>query len=95
MSTFSQHKGRLTERGMRYECPCCRNFTLAKARIGLYQLCEVCGWEDDPEQLQDHNLRDGANVPSLSEARVNYLRFGACDQSLLHDCREPHEYELP
>ncbi len=37
-----------------------------------YDVCEVCGWEDDPIQFDDPNYRGGANKLSLNEAKRIY-----------------------
>ncbi len=49
-------------------CPCCGTLTLS-AR-GAYEICRRCGWEDDPVQARDPDLRVGANAMSLNEARA-------------------------
>lgn len=48
-------------------CPCCGCRTLDE--IGAYEICDVCGWEDDPVQSTDPDYRGGANKESLNEAR--------------------------
>lgn len=48
-------------------CPCCGEPTIS-AR-GEYEICEVCGWEDDPVQSAEPDFAGGANVLSLEEAR--------------------------
>lgn len=51
-------------------CPCCG--------IGMvedgheFDVCEVCGWEDDPVQFDDPDYRGGANSMSLNEARAAF-----------------------
>jgi hypothetical protein len=49
-------------------CPCCEERTLT-AR-GAYEICRRCGWEDDPVQAADPDLRGGANRESLDQARA-------------------------
>ena len=51
-----------------YPCPCCGHLTLSAQ--GIYEICEVCGWEDDPVQSSDPAYAGGANVSSLQEARI-------------------------
>ena len=41
---------------------------------GEYDICEVCGWEDDPVQTDDSSCAGGANVLSLDEARALWDR---------------------
>lgn len=51
-------------------CPCCGKHSFAEA--GGYEICPVCGWEDDPKQRRDENLAGGANELSLKEARAAF-----------------------
>ena len=76
-----------------FRCPCCGCYTLEEGS-GKYDICEVCGWEDDPEQLRDPDLAGGANDVSLNEARENYLRMGASCEADLDNVRPPTEEEL-
>ena len=55
----------------RYPCPCCGSLTIESP--GDYEVCPVCGWEDDKTQSKDPDLAGGANVLSLNEARKAYL----------------------
>lgn len=48
-------------------CPCC-----GKAHVEEYEICDVCNWENDPVQLWKPDLKGGANIMSLSEARKAY-----------------------
>ena len=50
-----------------HPCPCCGEESLSE--IGNYEICRVCGWEDDPVQREDPNYAGGANSLSLNEAR--------------------------
>ncbi|EGN7764477.1 hypothetical protein ISN88_004608, partial [Escherichia coli] len=34
-----------------------------------YEICPICGWEDDPVQSADPDFSGGANSPSLNEAK--------------------------
>jgi hypothetical protein len=49
-----------------YPCPAC-GFMVFDESSGSYDICEVCGWEDDDIQLQYPSMRGGANRESLSE----------------------------
>ncbi|MDE9534336.1 hypothetical protein KKJ06_15405 [Xenorhabdus bovienii] len=51
----------------KHHCPCCNNVTLDS--LGEYLICDICGWEDDPIQSDDHDFQGGANNMSLNEAR--------------------------
>ncbi len=48
-------------------CPCCGSGTIGKA--GAYDVCDICGWEDDPVQSADPTYAGGANAESLDMAR--------------------------
>lgn len=41
---------------------------------GEYDICAVCGWEDDPAQADDSSYAGGANSHSLDEARALWDR---------------------
>lgn len=49
-----------------YPCPAC-GFLVFTEPPGSYEICCVCGWEDDPVQLQSPNCPGGANHLSLYE----------------------------
>lgn len=36
---------------------------------GTYDICRLCGWEDDPVQEADHEYPGGANKLSVNEYR--------------------------
>ncbi len=52
-------------------CPVCRRGRFEEK--GGWEICEVCGWEDDPVQRRDPDLTGGANHLSLHQARLAYL----------------------
>lgn len=54
----------------RNPCPCCGRPTLDE--LGAYEICEVCGWEDDPVQSSDPAYAGGANKESLNEAKTRW-----------------------
>lgn len=74
-------------------CPCCGYKTLSVR--GAFELCPVCFWEDDGQDDYDADLvRGGPNGSlSLTEARSNFLRFGACDENSADSVRPPNEAE--
>ena len=41
---------------------------------GTYDICAVCGWEDDLVQFHDPDFRGGANRESLREAQAQLLQ---------------------
>ncbi|WP_430760323.1 CPCC family cysteine-rich protein [Solilutibacter silvestris] len=53
--------------GELFPCPCCFSRTLGEQ--GSYEICGVCGWEDDPAQSEDPDYAAGANRDSLNTAR--------------------------
>ncbi|WP_151638232.1 CPCC family cysteine-rich protein [Noviherbaspirillum aerium] len=55
-----------------YPCPCCGESTIDEP--GSYEICDVCGWEDDPIQSSDPYLAGGANQESLDTSRKNWLK---------------------
>jgi hypothetical protein len=62
--------------GVRFPCPCCDQLTLGEAPPGTYEICKVCGWEDDLVQFRDPDYPEGANHVSLREARAEFARRG-------------------
>lgn len=51
------------------KCPCC-----GKTYVAEYDICTVCKWENDLNQLSKPDLRGGANRMSLNEARIAYKK---------------------
>lgn len=51
-------------------CACCGAPEIDNR--GVYEICTVCRWEDDPVQLADPNYAGGANRVSLNEARTKW-----------------------
>ena len=61
----------------KYRCPVCGEHYFEE--IGAYEICPVCGWEDDPLQRREPDFSGGANSMSLNEARKAY-REGEADE---------------
>ncbi|WP_422651026.1 CPCC family cysteine-rich protein [Cupriavidus sp. H18C1] len=59
-----------TEHREAYQCHCCGQLTIGEP--GGYEICEVCGWEDDPVQSADPTYTGGGNVLNLYQARLNW-----------------------
>jgi len=49
-------------------CPCCNYLSIGAGDEGSWEVCRVCFWE---------NGGDGPNHMSLSEAKANFLEYGA------------------
>ena len=56
-----------------YPCPSCGLLVFDESP-GSYDICPVCGWEDDHVQLAHPALRGGANRVSLFESQLAILR---------------------
>lgn len=54
-----------------YNCPCCGQKTLGSEH--MFDICSVCGWEDDNVQFEDPNFRGGANFFSLKEYKKAFF----------------------
>jgi hypothetical protein len=52
-------------------CRCCGFNTITA--YGDYEICEVCGWEDDPIQGAEPDYAGGANKLSLNEFRKIWI----------------------
>lgn len=55
-----------------YPCPSC-GFLVFGEPPGSYEICPVCGWEDDHVQLRYPGMRGGANSGSLREYQLQAL----------------------
>lgn len=65
---------------IKHQCPCCDYFTLEER--GNYDICLVCFWEDDGQDLNDIDQHSGPNHQTLREARAHFAEFGACDRAM-------------
>jgi hypothetical protein len=79
--------------GPLYRCPCCHCRTLEER--GAFTICPVCYWEDDGQDDDDADtVRGGPNgTLSLTAARENYIRIGACDEKFVSSVRLPTNEE--
>ena len=80
---------------MDYACPCCGYLTFEEEPPGTFDICPVCGWEDDEVQCCNPGYEGGANSVSLDQARENFSTFGAIDQESLRSVRKPLSEEVP
>lgn len=65
---------------MKYTCPICGHLAFNEPP-GSYDICLVCGWEDDLSQLRFPET-SGANGDSLIEAQKMFLKRGYYKRSL-------------
>jgi hypothetical protein len=79
--------------GVFYHCPCCDYPTLASR--GSFEICQVCYWEDDGQDSHDADrVRGGPNNSlSLTDARRNFVAFGACEAAMKANVRPPSDDE--
>jgi hypothetical protein len=50
-------------------CPACGFYTIGESEFGSFNICNICGWEDDCVQLANPACQGGANGESLIEAQ--------------------------
>ncbi|MCH7863016.1 CPCC family cysteine-rich protein [Sphingomonas sp. NPDC092331] len=63
-------------------CPCCRSPALTDP--GGFEICQICGWEDDGQGDADADvMRGGPNGNlSLAEARRRFAKHAALEAQL-------------
>ena len=54
------------------KCPVCNEYEFEMDNN--FDVCDVCGWENDGVQLDDPDYRGGANKESLNEARSAWAK---------------------
>lgn len=54
-------------------CPCCRYRSLRQS--GVFQVCVICGWEEDGKDEERKNEVLGNNKVSLVQARNNFKQY--------------------
>ncbi|MBR6704284.1 MAG: hypothetical protein IKI82_02540 [Lachnospiraceae bacterium] len=62
-------------------CPCCGRYYFKER--SAFEICPVCGWEDDPLQRREEEFAGGANKVCLREARELFeksLKIGGGQQ---------------
>ena len=60
-------------------CACCGYLTVTDN----YDICEVCGWEQDSLQVADPDSCGANDATTLRMAQKNFEAFGACDEHAL------------
>lgn len=73
---------------MKYTCPVC-GFLVFNQPPGSFEICPICGWEDDNIQLRFPDLGGGANKASLVEAQQNYKNIGMAETRYIEMVRSP------
>ena len=58
----------MTNHRKKLPCLCCGSHTIGER--GVFEVCPVCGWEDDPVQAGDPDFAGGANKQSLNQAKA-------------------------
>jgi hypothetical protein len=53
-------------------CACCGLPTLPSGSV--YEICPLCGWQDDGVQNDDSDFAGGANDQSLNDYRAKWLK---------------------
>lgn len=53
-----------------------------------YEICNICYWEDDEVQFNNHDFEGGANEVSLRQAQRNFIAFGACEECFVQSVRK-------
>ncbi|QEY35874.1 hypothetical protein FL966_00870 [Caproiciproducens galactitolivorans] len=53
------------------QCACCGEYSLPPD--SEFEICPICGWEDDDVQNDNPQLEGGANEMSLEQARKKYF----------------------
>lgn len=72
-------------------CDCCGNKTVFRETIN--SICPVCFWEQDKDIIYNPNSISDVNHISLSEAKINYEKYGACLDEFKDKVRKPYNYE--
>lgn len=71
-------------------CLCCGQPTL---RTEIHDICDKCWWQDDPACWNDVDDDNNANGISLKDARINYEKYGTCDENQENDDSFSEEFK--
>ncbi|HEY1836404.1 MAG TPA: CPCC family cysteine-rich protein [Rhizomicrobium sp.] len=77
-----------------HRCPCCGYLTLQNR--GANEICPVCYWEDDGQDIGDlDTVRGGPNGKlSLRDAMIAFARYGAVEERFKSKVRKPLPEEI-
>ncbi|WP_010249938.1 glycosyltransferase [Acetivibrio cellulolyticus] len=70
-------------------CPCCGYKTIKQEKNDV---CPLCYWQFNKAQQKSPDKSDGANEISLSQAKVNFKKFGASQKKFLFTVSKPRFY---
>lgn len=80
---------------MKHKCPCCEYYTLLVPKEDAHAyICSVCFWEIDTFVQSDDEPSDMNHQLTLKQARANFLKFGACEESMIERVRKPEVDEI-
>ena len=89
MALYSMRKREQSPKGL-YCCPCCGYATLGEPEA--YEICAVCGWEDDGQDDPEHKANwGGPNHVSLEQGRINFIVTGQSEVTRRMPPRDPSE----
>jgi hypothetical protein len=74
-----------------FPCPSC-GFDVFSEPPGSYEICELCGWEDDHVQLRFPAMAGGANKSSLAQHQLQALAAYPINVSLAKGFRRSNEW---
>ena len=55
-------------------CPGCDFFSIDEPQYGTFNICNICGWEDNCVQLANPTCQGGANEKSLIEHQIKPIK---------------------
>jgi hypothetical protein len=72
-----------------FTCACCGYKTLKEKPPGTYEICHVCGWEDDDV---DSDYEGGANGGSLRMCQRDFYKVDDNKRLTLENLVKPGKY---
>jgi hypothetical protein len=74
-----------------FPCPSC-GFEVFSEQPGSYEICDLCGWEDDHVQLRFPAMAGGSNKLSLAEHQMQAIAAYPLNVSLAKGVRRCKEW---